>query len=165
LEVGKSIAELEALCEARRIHVFRQNAERLRAEACYSVAGNDGPRWLLLPSADHGVLPGSRRMPYDEQVQYMQQNYPDYEVSAARELVTVAILKYLQDETGLFPLTPWTFGRYKEQYQKAGSFRNGYHICLGESNKGVAGSVFSLVVDNNYGDNLGNGLFSVRRQI
>lgn len=44
LDLGKSIAELEALCEARRIHVFRQNAERLRAEACYSVAGNDGPR-------------------------------------------------------------------------------------------------------------------------
>ena len=53
----------------------------------------------------------------------------------------------------------------KEQYQKAGSFQNGYHICLGGSNKGVAGSVFSLVVDNNCGDNLGNGLFSVRRQI
>ncbi len=156
LDLGKSIQEIERLCKAKGINVLStQNSrgdEKLRAEACYTAPGTDCPRWLLLPGSDHGVLPGSRNKWYHDQVKYMEANYPGYEVGGARELVTLAMLKYLQDGTVLFPRDPLTLGRCKENFQTGGWGGNDWHICLGHNEKPAAlgGSAAGLVVDDAY---------------
>ncbi len=147
LDLGKSIEELERLCQAKDINVLSRNAEKLRAEACYSATGTGCPRWLLLPGSDHGVLPGSRNKNYDDQVRYMEANYPGYEVAGARELVTIAMLKYLQDGTVLFPKEPGTYGRCKDKFQKAGSSWDGYPISLGGVATSSPSGFGGLVVD------------------
>jgi hypothetical protein len=58
----------------------------------------------------------------------MQQNYPGYEVGGARELVTLAMLQYLQDGTVLFGKNPATYGRCKDVFQNNWE---GANICLG----------------------------------
>ena len=132
LDLGKSIEEMESLCKAKGVNVLKADGddEKLRAEDCYRAPGT-GSRWLLLPGSDHGVLPGSRDKTYADPVTYMNSNYGGYEVGGARELVTIAMLKFLQDGTVLFPSEPWTYGRCKEQFQKAGRGWDGYSICLG----------------------------------
>jgi hypothetical protein len=157
LDLGKSIAEMEKLCKAKRITVLKADGDdkKLRAETCYKAVGV-GSRWLLLPGSDHGVLPGSRNKTYDNQVKYMKSNYPGYAVGGARELVTVAMLKQIQDGTVLFSNQPVTFGRCKEQYQK-GEFK-GYQICLGgvqaSSSSGCGGLVvapYHLLASSDHG--------------
>ena len=144
LDLGKSIAEMEGLCTAKGINVLAADgdAEKLRAEACYQARGT-GSRWLILPGSDHGVLPGSRRKNYADQVKYMESNYPGYAVGGARELVTLAMLKHIQDGTVLFPREPATFGRCKEQYQTGGW--KDHQICIGyvqaSSSSGFGGLV------------------------
>ena len=152
LDLGKSIKEIEALCKAKGITVLKADGddEKLRAEACYRAAGPATPRWLLLPGSDHGVLPGSRGKHYDGQKKYMEQNYPGYEVGGARELVTLAMMKYLQDGTVLFPKEPCTLGRCKERYQ-TGGWKDSIVVLGGRSSSASGG----LVV----GDGLGSAYF------
>jgi hypothetical protein len=130
LDLGKSIAEMEGLCTAKSITVLKADGydKKLRAETFYEAVDVES-RWLLLPGSDHGVLPGSRSKTYADQVKYMESTYPGYAVGGARELVTLAMLKQIQDGTVLFPDEPLTFGRCKEQYQIGD--RKGYQICLG----------------------------------
>ena len=121
LDLGKSIAELEALCKAQGLSVFKADGddEKLRAEDCYQAPGTDCPCWFLVPGSDHGVLPGSRNKRYDEQVSYMEQSYPGYVVGGIRSLVTLAMLKYLHDGTMLLSENPSKiYGRCKEQFSK-----------------------------------------------
>ena len=117
LDLGKSIAEMERLCKAKGITVFstqyEDNTKNLRAETCYQATVKDF-RWLLLPGSDHGVLPGSRNKSYAAQVQYMEANYPGYVVGGVRELVTLAMLKHIQDGTVLFGVN---YGRCQKEYQ------------------------------------------------
>jgi hypothetical protein len=80
----------------------------------------------------------------------MEQNYPGYEVGGARELVTLAMLQYLQDGTVLFPGEPWTFGRCKERYQ-TGGWKDSIVVLGGRSSSASGG----LVV----GDGLGSAYF------
>jgi hypothetical protein len=146
LDLGKSIAEMERLCKAKGINVLStENGgdAKLRAETCYQARGT-GSRWLLLPGSDHGVLPGSRDRDYDDQVKYMESNYSGYAVGGARELVTLAMLKQIQDGKVLFPAAPYTFGRCKEQYQTGGW--EGYRVALGASS--ASGGLFVY----SYGD-------------
>ena len=140
LDLGKSIAEMEILCTAKDITVLKADgdAEKLRAEACYQARGT-GSRWLLLPGSDHGVLPGSRNKTYDNQVKYMESTYPGYAVGGARELVTVAMLKHIQDGTVLFPTEPYTWGRCKEQY-KTGGWK-GDRVALGGNSCSASGGL------------------------
>ena len=152
LDLGKSIEEIERLCTAKSITVLSteyRGDEQLRAESYYKATGTDCPRWLLLPGSDHGVLPGSRDKNYDNQVKHMKANYRGYEVGGARELVTLAMLKYAQDGTVLFPGSPYTWGRCKEHYQ-TGDWK-GYRICLGyveaSSSSGFGGLVVATIVD------------------
>ena len=151
LDLGKSIEEIERLCTAKSITVLNTTKqsngydEKLRrAETCYKATGTDCPRWLLLPGSEHGVLPGSRNKNYDNQVKHMKANYPSYEVGGARELVTLAMLKYAQDGTVLFPKEPSTYGRCKEQYQ-TGKWL-GLQICLGSVEASSSSGFGGLVV-------------------
>ena len=153
LDLGKSIKEMERLCQAKGITALSTKYggdEKLRAETCYSAAGPAVPRWLLLPGSDHGVLPGSRDKRYAYQVKYMEANYPGYEVGGARELVTLAMLKYLNDGTVLFPEEPWTYGRCKEIFQTGEWGGKDWRICLGCNEKPAAlgGSAAGLVADD-----------------
>jgi hypothetical protein len=147
LDLGKSIEEIERLCQAKSIIVLSTEDEgdkSLRAEAFYQAVGTGCfPRWLLLPSSDHGVLPGTRKKDYDTQVKHMQTNYPGYEVGGVRELVTLSMLKYAQDSTVLFPEEPWTYGRCKEEYQ-TGDWK-GWRVVLGKRFSSASGG---LVVDD-----------------
>ena len=160
LDLGKSIADMESLCTAKSITVLKadEDVEKLRAETFYQAV-SAGSRWLILPGSDHGVLPGSRKKTYEEQVQYMDSNYQGYAVGGARELVTVAMLKQIQDGTVLFPEDPNTYARCQEQYQ-TGDWR-GYRICLGDNYKNDFGSVSGLVVNASHyvGGNYDNVLF------
>lgn len=124
LDLGKSIAELEALCKAQGLSVFKADGddEKLRAEAVYMEVDIDCQRWLVLPSSDHGVLPGSRNKTYENQIQYMHQHYPMYEVGKARVLIHVVMLKYIQDGTLLFPRTPCTYARGADHYLHEGKW-------------------------------------------
>ena len=147
LDLGKSIEDIERLCRAKGIKVLSTEYERdakLRAESCYQATVKDF-RWLLLPGSDHGVLPGSRNKRYADQVKYMESNYPGYAVGGARELVTLAMLKHIQDGTVLFPNQPHTYGRCKEEYQ-TGAWE-GRRVLLG--NCSASGG---LVVNICYGD-------------
>ena len=74
----------------------------------------------------------------------MESNYPGYAVGGARELVTLAMLKHIQDGTVLFPAEPYlavrtpnTFGRCKEEYQTGGW--QGYRVALGANASSVSG--------------------------
>ena len=153
LDLGKSIKAMEALCQSKDITAFSTEYggdEKLRGEDCYTTAGPEGARWLLLPGSDHGVLPGSRMKTYEEQVQHMEANYPGYEVGGARELVTLAMLKYLQDGTVLFGTTGSAYGTYarcKGQFQKAGGGWDDYQIGLGGNEENGSSGVSGLVVD------------------
>jgi hypothetical protein len=89
-------------------------------------------------------LPGSRDKNYDDQVKHMKANYRGYEVGGARELVTLAMLKYAQDGTVLFPKEPCTYGRCKEQYQ-TGPWE-GARICLGSVEASSSSGFVGLVV-------------------
>ena len=147
LDLGKSIEEIERLCTAKSITVLSteyRGDEQLRAESYYKATGTNCPRWLLLPGSEHGVLPGSRRKTYDDQVKHMKSNYRGYEVGGARELVTLAMLKYAQDGTVLFPKEPSTYGRCKEQYQ-TGKWL-GLQICLGSVEASSSSGFGGLVV-------------------
>ena len=160
LDLGKSIAEMERLC-TKGITVFSTEDERypkhLRAETCYQAVG-EGSRWLLLLlGSDHGVLPRSRNKNYADQVKYMEANYPGYSVGGARELVTLAMLKHIQDRTVLFPAVPATLGNCKEQHQTG--YLKGYTLCIGyveaSSSSGFGGLVFTtqtcLALPSDYG--------------
>jgi hypothetical protein len=152
LDLGKSIADIERLCTAQGITVLKANGddEKLRVESCYQAVAA-GPCWLLLPGSGHGVLPGSRKKTYEEQVKYVESNYPGYAVREARELVTLAMLKHIQDGTVLFPEEPYTcytFGRCKEEFQ-TGDWK-GRRVWLGANSKNDSGSVSGLVVRINY---------------
>jgi len=137
LDLGKSIEEIEKLCTVLKAD---GDDKQLRAETCYKATGIDCPRWLLLPGSDQGVLPGSRNKIYDDQVEYMGAKYPGYEVGGARELVTLAMLKYLQDGTVLFPKEPSdTWGRCKEQYQTGGW--EGRRVLLGYRSSSASGGL------------------------
>jgi hypothetical protein len=157
LDLGKSIADIERLCTAKGITVLKADGddEKLRAETFYQATVKDF-RWLLLPGSDHGVLPGSRKKTYGYQVQYMEANYPGYAVGGVRELVTLAMLKQIQDGTLLFPEEPHTWGRCKEQYQTGN--RKGGRVCLGGNSKNDSGSVSGLVVSSS--GHVFNGLFA-----
>ena len=155
LDLGKSIADMEGLCKAKGITVLGQNAEILRTETCYQATVQDF-RWFLLPGSDHGVLPGSRNKTYADQVQYMESNYPGYAVGGARELVTLAMLKHIQDGTVLFPKELRTWGRCKEEYQ-TGEWQ-GRRVLLGSNSKNDSGGVSGLVVS--YGDD-GNDAYGL----
>lgn len=159
LDLGKSIQEIERLCQARGINVLSHNAEILRAERCYQEPDVDHPRWLLLPSSDNGVLPGSRNKRYADQVKYMEENYPGYEVGGVRELVTIAMLKYLQDGMVLFTRDPITYGQCKEQYQE-GDWREEKKV-LGANDKNEFGSVSGFVVSLYHGHAEVLGVFAV----
>ncbi len=150
LDLGKSIAEMEGLCIAKGITVLSSSAEKLRAETCYQATVKDF-RWLLLPGSDHGVLPGSRDKWYDDQVEYMESTYLGYAVGGVRELVTLAMLKQIQDGTVLFPEEPRTFGRCKEEFQ-TGGWKGGM-VVLGSNSKNDSGGVSGLLVDNDNGNN------------
>ena len=159
LDLGKSIEEIERLCTAKCINVLSKHLEgdsKLRAETFYEALGA-GSRWLLLPGSDHGVLPGSRNKNCDDQVKYMESNYPGYALGGVRELVTLAMLKHIQDGTVLFSDEPYTFGRFQEQYQ-TGDWK-GRRLLLGSNSKNDAGSVSGLLVyvsnDNDDSDILG----------
>ena len=102
-------------------------------------------RWLLLPGSGHGVLPGSRNKDYNQQVQHMHTYYSGYEAGVLRELVMVAMLKYLQDGKVLFSDSPFTYSRCKEQYQ-TGEWK-GYNVLLGNRPSSASGGlVVSAVV-------------------
>jgi hypothetical protein len=141
LDLGKSIAEMERICTAKSITVLKADGddEKLRAETCYQAGGTDCPRWLLLPGSDHGVLQGSRDKSYNDQVQYMESNYPDYAVGGVRELVTLAILKQIQDGTVLFPEEPYIYGKCQEQYQ-TGDWK-GRRLALGRNSSSNSGGL------------------------
>jgi hypothetical protein len=152
LDLGKSIAEIEKLCKAKGITVLKANGGDaiLRAGTCYKATVKDF-RWLLLPGSDHGVLPGSRRKSYADQVQYMESNYPGYEVGGARELVTLAMLKQIQDGTVLFPAEPCIYARCKEEYQTGGW--KGYRVVLGgcSASGGIVVGCLAVNADGNLG--------------
>ena len=120
---------MESLCTAKSITVLKadEDVEKLRAETFYQAVGT-GSCWLLLPGSDHGVLPGSRKKKYADQVKYMESNYPGYAVGGVRELVTLAMLKYIQNGTVLFPEEPDTYGRCKEEYQTGAWEGNGIRL-------------------------------------
>jgi hypothetical protein len=144
LDIGMSIEALEAKCAAQKLTVLGRSAEKLRAESCYKAPG-EGMRWLLFPGSDHGVLPGSRNKDYNQQVQHMHTYYPGYEVGGARELVMVAMLKYLQDGKVLFGDSPSTYSRCKEKYQ-TGEWK-GHNVLLGNRSSSASGG---LVVHAHY---------------
>jgi hypothetical protein len=158
LDLGKSIQEIENLCRAQDINVFSRNAEKLRAEAFYSACGPAAPRWLLLPGSDEGVLPGSRNKNYADQVKYMGANYPPgYKVGDARELVTLAMLKYREDDTVLFGANPTTWARCKERYQ-TGSWKDSI-VILGSRSSSASGGLVVYPVPGSACDY--GGLFCV----
>ena len=144
LDLGYSIADIERLCQAQDINLFSYHADVLRSEACYQNRETDSPTCLLLPGSDHGVLPGSRNKCVADQVQYMEETYPLYEVGGVRELVTIVMLKYIQDGTVLFSNHPCTLSNCKE-YFEAGHWK-GYPIRLGGNKKEASGSLVGLVV-------------------
>lgn len=80
-----------------------------------------------MPSVEHGVLAGSRRQCYDEQIHYKETHYPHYVVGRIRELVIVAMLHYVKNDVILFK-THITEGRCKEKF-KNGDFV-GYKVLL-----------------------------------
>lgn len=140
LDLGMSIEELESHCEEAVIFTGAGNEEKLTAEPCYkeSIVTK---RWLLLDGSEDGVLPGSRNKTYEEQVRYMKDNYPGFEVGSARELATFYVLHQIESETPLFSATSSpTWGIVKERYHhQQGSFKD-KQIALG------AGSELGLVV-------------------
>ena len=165
LDLGKSIEEMERLCTEKVVNVLDPGCDqkgflgnrKLRVEDCYRATGPQSPRWLLLPGSDHGVLPGSRNKKYAEQVRYMNANYPGYEVGGARELVTIAMLKFLQDGTVLFPSEPRTVGNCKEEYETGEWY--GYYICLGAVQPSSPSVFGGLVVASCHVLAPGDGLF------
>lgn len=119
LDVGLSLESLEEQSNSEGITLFSTEHggdTLLRAEACYRKTV-PCKRWLLLAGSDYGVLPGSRKKSYVDQVRYMEVNYPGFEVGGVRELVALYLLDQLQPGTHLFPEGPYTFGRVKEEYQ------------------------------------------------
>lgn len=76
----------------------------------------------------------------------MEQNYPGYEVGGARELVTLAMLKYLNDGTVLFSSNPCTWGRCKKTFQQGEGGGKNWNINLGSNEKNASGGVSELVV-------------------
>ena len=76
----------------------------------------------------------------------MQQNYPGYEVGGARELVTLAMLKYLNDGTVLFSNDPLTYCRCKETFQQGEWGGKNWNIFLGSNLKNASDGVYGLVV-------------------
>jgi hypothetical protein len=119
LDLGKSIKEMEELCLGKGIKVLKADGDdkKIRAESVYTEEGLKCPRWLLLPGSDHGVLPGSRNKTYPDQLKHMAENYEQYSVGSARELIQIVTLKYFQDGTFLFSKSSETYGRCKEVYQ------------------------------------------------
>jgi hypothetical protein len=89
----------------------------------------------------------------------MESTYRGYAVGGARELVTLAMLKHIQDGTVLFPNQPDTLVRCKEEFQ-TGCWRGG-RVCLGRNSKNDSGGVSGLLVVNNDDDNAfdNGGLF------
>ncbi len=142
LDLGISIKELEKESASKGIVMLRadDDVRKLRNEPCYRER-KVAARWLLLVGSEHGVLPGSNRQTYLDQLALMQGSYPGFEVGEARELVTVYMLKYLQDSTYLFPGEPEIWARVKEQYQTESKKGYGARIVLGAS------SASGLVVD------------------
>ncbi len=76
----------------------------------------------------------------------MEANYLGYVVGGVRELVTLAMLKHIQDGTVLFPENPDTFARCKEKYQ-TGDYWKGYRVLLGGNSSSASSG---LVVASNH---------------
>ncbi len=157
LDLGKSIEELEEKFKSKGKTLFSTRFGtdgKLRTESCYKEK-EGGIRWVLLPGSDHGVLPGSRYKSYADQVKYMKEHYPGYEVGGARELLTLYMLHHMETGGYLFPEESYTWGRCKETYQVGDWGGKGWRIALGDSGLG------GLVVHDDYGvyDHYHYGLF------
>ena len=48
-------------------------------------------QWIVMPTSDGGLLPGSRNTAYTDQVKYMQQTHPPFSVLKGRELAVAVI--------------------------------------------------------------------------
>ncbi len=134
------------------------NFEDFQQEPYYKA--EEQPRWLLIPGSDNGVLLGSRNMTYAQQVTYMEENYPGFHVGTVRELITVALLKMVQDKTVLFPKNdPLTFGRCQERYQQ--NTWQGRGIRVGSNKKDERGVIDGLVFScfGEHDHNQSEGLF------
>ena len=76
----------------------------------------------------------------------MESTYPGYAVGGARELVTLAMLKQIQDGMVLFGQNPDTYGRCKEEFQTGEG--KGARVLLGGSSKNDSGGVSGLLVSD-----------------
>lgn len=161
LDLGYSITAMEKLCKDQSIEIFSINAGNLREKLRYHIHKTGSPRWILVPGSDNGALPGSRTKFYNEQITYMETNYPGYEVGGIRELVTLTILQYVQNREILFARNPCTFVRCQNFSQK--SWWKVPHICLGYNHKNSSGKVSGLSFVNTVGASSSVALFSYLR--
>lgn len=161
LDIGMSVEKLEKLCAAQNVRIFNRewgDNEEIRREKCYQESGRE-KRWLLLPTSDHGVLPGTRDKSYNDQVAHMKQHYAGFEIGGLRELVNVAILSYVQNGEILFSDETLTYARVVEQYE-VGDWK-GLRITLGRNKKKIDGSISGLFLGNDGLDYFYCGLFGL----
>lgn len=88
-----NIQQMEQLILTARGRLFTPDSTHLgRERSSYSAPNIDRPRWVLFFLDDAGLLPGSRNMTCQDQINFMYLNYRGYRMGTPRELVMAVIL-------------------------------------------------------------------------
>jgi len=108
LDVGISMVHLETALKATAPGT-KFYSEDFKKEKYGSERGEAG--WIVVPTSDHGVEPGSRNKLYAEQERDKNKKY---EIMGARQVVVVALLTHADKGEFLFPVSPYTWARTKD---------------------------------------------------
>lgn len=113
LDSGKSLTDWNKLLKEKDIHITYDDWQGYR-EQPFAQTTDNRSKWILIPTAEYGVFPGSTNKQLSDQLSNIL-DHPSYKTMKAREVATVTILAYIKNERRLFPLERNIYGRCEEK--------------------------------------------------